>query len=368
MKIDIQKLIPKLQEQEFSVKEGTIAGDKVYLITPQHMGTVWDQDNLIFRSSIWSENGLPISLGFRKFFNFTEKPELIPDPVNVKKCSIREKIDGSLLCISKYKGEHIIRTRGTFSAMNLENGTEIDYLIQKYPKVFCNPIIEYGEYTILCEWYSPLNRIVIDYGPEPDIFLIGVVKHEDYSYTTQKELEHYGVALSIKTTPLYTFDTISNLIKTVETFKGKEGVCIYFNNDQDIKKVKGVEYLTLHRFKSDCTLKNLVDMFLEYEKPDYNTFLKKIETTFDYECMHMASNLVSDICSAYKEVQKIVEHMKKFVEPLRTISRKEAAEKILSSYGKTTRSNCLFKLLDGKEIDNKMYKSMLFQKLGGENQ
>ena len=364
MKINIQELIPKLEQQGFLVKENIIAGEHVYLVNPKHMGVTWTLDNLIFRSSVWTKDGIPVSLSFRKFFNLTEQPNLIPDPIDIKKASIREKIDGSACLVSRFKGELIVRTRGTLDAHTLDNGNEIDFLIKKYPKAFNNPYIANTEYTMIYEWVSPTNVIVLNYGNEPDMYLTGIVKHEDYSYVTQKELESYGQNVGVKTTQLYTFENMMELIKTVEQFKGKEGVCIYYNRDQDIKKVKGIEYLTLHAFKSEINLKNMVDLFLQFDKPDFNAFLDRIETNFDFECRKMAMSCVSKVCDAYEEALKLIEGIKRFVEPLKTISRKTAAEKIISSYGKTVRAACAFKLLEGKEIENKLLKTLIFQKLG----
>lgn len=364
MKIEIQELLPKLEESSFVVKPNQIAGKKVYLIHPQDMGVTWTAENLIFRSSIWSEDGLPVSLGFRKFFNLTEQPDLIPDPENLHNVKIREKIDGSCLIVSCFNGELIARTRGTIDAKNLDNGFEIDELKKKYPKAFANNFIAKGDYSLIFEWVSPLNVIVLRYGDEPDMYLTGAIKHEDYSYATQDELEKIGQAIEVKTTPFYTFNSWIEMLATVEHFKGKEGICIYYNHGQDIKKVKGLEYLSLHAFKSAISLKNCVEMFLQFGKPDYNAFLDRIEKDFDFECRNMAIPLVSKVCDAHEEAKKIIEGIKQFIKPLFSLPRKEAAEKVFASYGKTIRSSCAFKLLDGKEIEDKMMKTLIFQKLG----
>lgn len=364
MKINIQELRPILEKQSFIVKENMLAGEVIYLIIPEHMGATWNKDNLIFRSSVWNKDGIPVSLSFRKFFNLTEKPDLIPDPTDTKKATIREKVDGSALIISKYKGELVIRTRGTIDARNMENGHEIDELIKKYPKAFSNELLNDGKHSIIFEWVSPTNVIVLNYGKEPDIYLTGVINHEDYRYEKQENLECLGAEWGVKTTQLYTFQNMIELIKTVEQFKGKEGVCVYYNAGQDIKKVKGVEYLTLHAFKSEINLKNVVEMFLQFNKPDFNGFLDRIEKDFDFECRKMSMPLVSKVCEAYRESLKIITGIKTFAEPLKSIPRKEAAMKVISSYGKTIRASCVFKVLDGKEIDDKQLKTLIFQKLG----
>jgi hypothetical protein len=372
----------KLKEQEFAVKKARIVNNKIvpiaddeitalsldkdllYLIYPNHIGAQWTNENMVYRSSIWTLDGAPVSLGFKKFFNYNEKPNLVPDPVDLTKCFVKEKIDGSTIIISRYKGIPIIRTRGTFDASGMDNGYEIEYLKQKYPNVFENELLKAETHSILLEWVSPDNKIVLSYGDEPDAYLIGIVKHDDYTYLKQSELIEYGVKFGIQTSNTYHFRTITEMIETVQAFKGKEGVCVYFNKEQDIKKIKGLEYLALHAFKGQVSAKNLIELFLEYGMPDYNTFMSKIEAQFDFECAQMARSYVSKISDAFKDVKKIKEGMERFVIPLKILSRKEAALKIMEAYGNTNRSGFAFKLLDGNDFTKDMYKKLLFQTVG----
>jgi len=351
--------------QEFIVRPEKFGDETLYLIFPQHIGCTWTKDNLIFRSSIWSAQGELVSASFKKFFNWGEKSNLVPEPneKEFKNCYIREKMDGSTLIVSKYKDHLIHRTRGTFDASVLDTGYEIEWFKEKYPNVFDNEYISNG-YSILYEWTTPDNRIVIDYGKEPDLTLIGAVKHEDYSMVHQTKLGGISEVVGVEASPLWTFDGIDNMIETVKAFKGREGVCIYFNNGQDIKKLKGIEYLALHAFKGQVSTKNIIALFLEYDRPAYNEFMSKIEEVFDYECSQMALPYVSRICDAYKEVQSILDGMERFVEPLKNKARKEAALAIISAYGKTNRSGYVFKLLDEKELDKDSYTKLLFQTMG----
>ena len=106
--------------EQFNVKDCVIGGDECFLVTPKDMGVEWTDENKIFRSSIWRKSDMyPISLGYRKFMNYGEKPEF--EPFEFKKATAIRKIDGSCLIVSRYKGELIIRTRGTIDASKLEN-------------------------------------------------------------------------------------------------------------------------------------------------------------------------------------------------------------------------------------------------------
>jgi hypothetical protein len=356
MKIDLSKI----DQNEFNVREGDWGDEKLYLVTPKSIAAKWTKENMIFRSSVWTADGDPVSLSFKKFFNFDEQPELAPKPKNMKGVSLIEKIDGSALIVSFYKKDAIIRTRGTFDARNLDNGSEIAFLKEKYPLAFSNLWIR-NNYTLIFEWTTPSNVIVLSYGPEPRLFLVGAIYHENYSYVPQKQLDEMAVEFGVERPKRYNFDSMEEMIQAVIEFKDKEGLVIYYNGDQSLKKVKSASYLALHSFKNSADIESIVDLFLEQQRPSYEVFMGILKEKFDYECATYAQPFVSRVCDAQKEVEKILSHMKKFVEPLKSESRKTAAEKILGAYGNTNRSGIAFHLLDGKEPEKKDWKRLLLQ-------
>ena len=333
--------------------------DQLVLVTPQHMGTTWTPDNLIFRSSMWTNSGELVSASFPKFFNWDEKNNIIPQPASLIGCTAIEKIDGSALIVSKFKERIIIRTRGTFDVNIFENAKEVDVLKKRYPKTF-QPI---DQMSYIYEWYSPTNKIVLNMGDEPLLFLVGAIVHDDYSLLTQFTLDRLAERLNVPRPPTMKFDDIDTLLADVSAFKGKEGVCLYYDRDQHIKKVKGTAYLTLHAFKSDLSINNLLEVYVEQGRPNYIDFYNYIADKFDYECAEAAKGSASILCDANKEVEKIVAHMKVFANEVRNLPRKEAAAKIISSYGKTSRTGFVFTLLDGKPLDIEAYKKLLHQTL-----
>ena len=345
-------------EQNFAVSKSTINGNSVVLITGKHMGTIWTPETLIFRSSMWNEFGELISASFPKFFNWNEKPDITPLPSSLLNTSAVEKIDGSTLIVSKFKNNLIIRTRGTFDVFGFENAkTEIPYLRSKYPQAFM-PI---EQVSYLFEWYSPKNKIVINYGDEPQLYLIGAIAHDDYSLLTQDTLDELALQLNTPRPTRYTFDDVDTMMKTIESFKGKEGVCLYYHNDQCIRKVKNSTYLMHHAFKSDLSINNLLEVYVDQDRPEYNVFFDYIATTYDYECAETIRGDISKLCDANKEVNKIIEHMKVFADNVRTLPRKDAAAQIISAYGKTSRSGYVFSFLDNKPLDADAFKKLLHQ-------
>jgi hypothetical protein len=353
-----------IDQNQFFVVPHLIAGETVYLVTPQRIGVNWTKENSIFRSSVWNSNGELISGGYKKFVNWGEKPENFPTPNTLHGCTVVEKLDGSLLIVSKYQGQYIIRTRGTVDASKLDNGHEIELFKQQHSLVLNHDNSATWDHSILFEWTTPTNRIVIDYGAEPSWKLIGLVYHDDYSLAGQDTLDFVANQLNLERPETFTFRSTEELIASVEQWKGKEGVCVYSKSGQEIHKVKGQQYLFLHRMKESLSsIDKVIDVWFSIGKPDYQKFETYITNQFDYELWQQIRGEASKICDAYKQVVQIIDGMKVFVDktlvPMPT--RRQQAERVKSSYGITNRASFVFALLDGKPLDSEQEKKLLYQ-------
>jgi len=366
MRIDLNKIDP----QNFMVHQHFVGEYPVVLVQPIHIGCQWQRDNLIFRSSVWDIEGNPVSLSFSKFFNWGEKPHLTPPPTNLANAKLMEKLDGSTLIFSRYKGHTVIRTRGTVDARKQENGYEIDILCEKYADFIKSlELVDTTTSSFIFEWTSPSNKIVLNYGDEPDMVLTAIIDHHDYSYRSQADLDFYAELAGLRRPTSYSYNSVEEMQQAVTDMKGVEGICVYFHNDQEILKVKSAQYLYLHRAKSEISsVEKVMDLYLAYRdeighSPSYQEFFAYLEKMFDYEIATMAISNVSQIADAMKEVDKILDGMKAFVEPQRNKIRRDAAIAITQAYGSTGRSSMLFKMLDNRPISTEDYKKLLFQRL-----
>ena len=269
-------------------------------------------------------------------------------------------VHNSTLIVSKYKGKYILRTRGTVDATKMDNGAELEIFKETILPILDVSEMETWPSSIVFEWVSPQNKIVIQYNTA-QWYLIGIIKHGDYSLWPQIELDLFAKNHGLLRPATYTFKDISSLMDSVEKWEGKEGVVLYSKNGQEMHKIKSFQYLKLHRFKSEATFENTVELFFAFDMPSYKEFEAKLINEFDYECFSMVRGFLSTICDGWKEVLKIESHMKLFVEPLKNIHRRDAASKILGSYSNSNRSQYCFKLLDGKPLDKEMYKKLLYQ-------
>ena len=349
-------------EEEFCIRACNIANTPCKLVFPHQIGIKWTEENKVFRSSIWSDEGQLISASWKKFTNLGEQLEFEPLDVD-SDIEFIHKLDGSTLIISKFKGELIVRTRGTSDASILDNGDEIPFLKQKYPLVFDNDLLNSEQFSIVCEWYSPRNVIVEREAEEPTLWLTGVIKHDDYSYLLQKDLDGLASDWKLERPLRYHFNSLSSMIESVNQWKKGEGIVIYGNNGQVLKKTKSDRYLLLHRIKSTLNNeKNLLELYVDKEMPSFEDFYKIIETDFDFEIAKGLKGQIEKICNDGEAAKKFINNVLDFVHDIRSVAtRKEQAQYITKNYRQN--ASYAFAILDNKLITKEQWLKLINQKL-----
>lgn len=350
---DFANTLARLEQEGFAVKPFNIVGEECWLIFPPHMGVEWNEDNLIYRSSIWNSQGYPVSLSWKKFFNWDERCDIAPKPESLDGCELIDKIDGSTLLVSMYNGQMIMRTRGSTTLDQLDNGFEKTALLEKYNTFFSMfTQLATTDCTFVFEWVTPTNKIVLDYGDEPKLYLTGIINHKDYSYTPQNVLDQTAEMFSFERGATYTFDTIKELHNAMQELKGIEGVCVYFDNGQDIKKVKTKEYLMLHSVKFKLGYKALIEMIYEENVP-LSEFKKIIVATYDYEAMTYIEHLIDEIYEADARMKADITGL--YESLLFQIGggddRKKFAEAVFESDEGKCYSGFLFKMFEAEDPD-----------------
>ena len=225
-----------------------------------------------------------VSRGFPKFFNWFEKEQVtkfvLDDPNYndvtdlVNKGTWVEKIDGTCLLVNVIDGKLNFRTRKSFSVeekLKDENPQQVAELVklQEQNKALFdlqnNPYLH--DHTIACEWVTPNNRILIDYGNNPKLYLIGVINNSTGELLPQTALDEladqYGVLRP------QTFPTPTSVEETKAFLEQKdiEGAVVYLSS-QKLIKVKTTEYLSMVRVSSfKLNLKTLYRIWKgEYDK------------------------------------------------------------------------------------------------------
>jgi len=356
--------IKKVNTEDFTVKRIILFDEDCFLIYPKNFNIKWTINNSCFRSSIYRVfDGKPRSLSWKKFTNIDEQPEF--DPIDFSK-SIEyiQKVDGTGAIISKINGNICFRTRRTYDARILEkSGHEVDFLIKKYPLLFNNDYINSENFTILCEWTSNKNIICLKESDDPTLWLTGIVKHENYEYLPQFILDELSNEWKINRPKRYIFDNFTFAVDFIENRQDIEGLVLYCNNNQVLKKCKSTYYLNIHALKSKFdNIDNLIDLFCSLDYPDYQFFYNNIQETVDYETAQESRSKISQIIDAYKQVIDIICGMVHFLEKRNSLSRKDLAAEIFNSYGKNSnKAGFLFILKDKGSLDKNSIKKLLYQ-------
>jgi len=243
-----------------------------YSRTTQYDG-MWDDITLNCRGLVLDLEGNVIAKPFPKFFNYEEhKPEDIPN----ENFEVYEKVDGSLGIIFHYEGEWLIATRGSFASEQAIKGKE---MLDKLNKSSLIP-----GYTYLAEIIYPENRIVVDYGDEEKLVVLGAYNNETGKEVEVSEMVNEGweVVMMYKTWG-EDWETLKK-----EISKDNEGYVIRFSSGMRMK-IKGDEYVRLHRILTNFSSKDIWELLKNGEALE--PFLERVPDEFDDWVKRTAMNL-----------------------------------------------------------------------------
>lgn len=347
----IKICLPK-EEDGFNIHEHSFCEVPAYLITPK-ADAKWTPYNLYFRSLIVDkETKEVLSSGFPKFFNYGEKPDCYPNPENHKDWSIQEKLDGSLVICDYVNEKFSMRTRGSVSYINQPNFEDFQILPKKYPHII-DFLKIYSHISLLFEIVTPNNIIVIR-PSDIDFHFLGAVDKATLQTASIEGHQRICDILHIPTPKEHKFDNLTNMIESVKSWKGQEGIVLCYNNNQSRVKIKSDWYCWIHRIKSELnSQKNLIEFYVNEGMPNYEKFYETIKTNFDWELAEQMKLEISKICETGKKVFEIKEEMERYIKSIHFLkTRKEKAESIKNCYGKdkNNRSSMVFHILDGKQL------------------
>ena len=250
---------------------------------------IWDEITLQCRGMVTDDNGNVVARPFKKFFNIEEGKH-----TPTSEFEVYEKMDGSLGILFNYEGEWIFATRGSFTSEQSIKGFEMleNYNYEKLHK----------DYTYLFEIIYDQNRIVVDY-PFEDLILLGMIETK-----TGYEIDLHGEGNDVRLKNL-----IHNLeFKVVKRYDGindysilkgmikdnEEGFVIRFSNG-DRMKIKGEEYLRLHKIMTNVSTTGIWEMLSNGD--DVNELLKDVPDEF----YKKIQNYVRDLKYNYVQISEM---------------------------------------------------------------
>lgn len=285
------------------------------------------------------ENGewICVARAFDKFFNWAEKWSDVEE-IDWETAEVQQKVDGTLLKIWFDNNQWIVSTNGMIDAFNANCGdtsfgTVAMRIIDQIPEFWSSLD---SNYCYMFELTSSQNRIVVHYEGER-LWYLGrrnmISGEEDADGLELKGLwypQRY---------PLYSLSDCVNAAKTLG--EDEEGYVVVDSQFHRIK-VKGSEYLRLHRIRGNGVLtiarviqlwqQELLDDFVGCY-PEYQEFVDKV--------LHSIENLMSISDMAFHSVKGT------------SYDRYEFAQKALN-YDPIIRAY-MFARYDDKIVDNYEY-------------
>lgn len=268
---DIKHQIEKLEEEGYIISSRhpylplTIYN---YSVKTQYE-KYWNDITLMCRGLVIDDNGKIVARPFPKFFNMEEEEVNLPDlPYEVY-----EKVDGSLGIFFWYENFPVFASRGSFTTEQAVKGFE---LLKKLPYHDLSHF-----HTYMFEIVYPENRIVVNYGSEEKLVLLGVIKNSNGQEVPRKNIEeHLGEHFELVN--VYNYSESFIHLKSLNN-PNSEGFVIRFSNGYRIK-IKFADYVRLHALMTNITnrtiweaLKDGIDI-LELIKDTPDEYYNKIHS------------------------------------------------------------------------------------------
>jgi len=293
---------------------------------------LWDEVTLSCRGLVTDDKGNIVARPFRKFFNIEEGKH-----TPTSEFEVYEKMDGSLIILFWYDGVWVVATRGSFTSDQAVAASKIFF--DKLEHNFSIGI------TYLFEFTAGWNRIVVDYGDEDNLTLLGAIRTDDGTEAIYKTLKL--IARGANCDVVKRYDGISDY----STLKGMvednhEGFVVRFSNG-DRMKVKGEEYIRLHRVMTNLSTTAVWEVLANGGSMD--TLLKDVPDEF-YD---KVNEVVKDLSIRFENIKK--DYMSYFLDITNRVvstNRKGFAEEAK----RYNHPSLLFGLLDGKDINQSIWK------------
>lgn len=226
---------------------------------------LWNDVNIWCRGIVFDNNTKEIVfVPFRKFWNLNQKPETQLEVLNQKSGTPRifSKMDGSMLAVffDKYSNKLMCCTRGSFESDQAKWAQQwLDENVTDFTPY------QDEEWNHIFEVIYKENRIVVPYDFEGLVYLHSTFKNTKFSVMYRRNLEWFDKE-PYRVAPQFQFENIGDYIeKSLLIPFTEEGWVLYFD-DQTMVKIKGKDYLRVHRLKSDFTDKHIREMLLEHKE------------------------------------------------------------------------------------------------------
>lgn len=313
----------------------------------------WDEVTEICRGLVVNdETGVVVARPFRKFGNYGQVK--IPNHAMGSPPAVFEKLDGSCGISYEVDGQTLVATRGSFAS---DQAIWASSWLQEMFPGFRSP----EGVTTLWEIVYPSNRIVVNYGDDAHLVLLGAVEIDTGADIPLWEIDWWEGERADHHSHIKDIQVAYNFANARER-EATEGVVLawYRPGEPTFRlKCKGVEYVRLHRLVTNCSTRTIWESLRSGES------LKELIESVPDEFYDWVGQVVEELLDAYDAltVSTFHEFVNAYVKTwpggiaeLGTEEPEGFRKKFALEAKKATYPSLLFALLDGKDISANIWK------------
>lgn len=297
---------------------------------------LWDEITLMSRGLVTDENGDIVARPLKKFFNIEENKHK-----STSDFEVFMKMDGSLIIVFWYKDQWVVASRGSFTSDHaisankiIKNHGWLDFNLNK-------------DFTYLFELIgSDWTRIVVDYGGDERLVLLTAVNTltgNEYDHTELFRI--FGDRLVKRYDGIKDFTILKDMVPSDE-----EGYVVRFSN-QDRLKVKGVEYLRLHKIMTNVSTTSVWEILKSGQ--DVTVLLENVPDEFYEKIKNYENELKTQFNETNLEVSRLFNEFSNNIDLL-SVDKKMYAEWVMKQERKL--QPLLFNLYNGKSFGEQIWK------------
>lgn len=298
----------------------------------------WDEYTSMCRGLITDPEGNVVQRCMPKFFNLGQGEENQIENLPAEVPEVTVKMDGSLGIMYWASDGLAMATRGSFTSDQAQWATKYlrarEWALKPWRR----------GYSYLYEILFPSNRIVVNYGNREDLVLLAVINVADGS-----ELDHVAEArrLGLSYAGKVAGSPTELLAQCQLLPADEEGFVCRYSNGKRIK-LKGAEYVRLHRIVTQCSARRVWECLSE--GTPLEVWLDRVPD----ELFQWARDTEKDLLSRFNGLKVAANIAWRSVQDLPT--RKDQALALQKSHKDVM--NLAFSLMDGKPIDEAIWKRL----------
>ena len=309
---------------------------------------MWTPVTTVCRGLIVDADGYIVARPFAKFFNYGETDQYDELPAGTP--TVSEKMDGSLGIIYTYEGVHRVATRGSFASDQAQWAT--NWLNTNMPD-FAQP----EGVTTLVEIIYPANRIVVDYGAQEALSLLGAILNATGQDIDFNKIDWWSGSQALQFQ--WSLDKAVDEA-TGSWFEDGEGVVITWPSAGPSfrLKVKHPRYVELHRIVTGLSTRTVHEALAQgtfadliANVPDeFHPWLRKVQEELDAKYTEILTTARHDLNVCREVAEDLADYSPRDFEF--AYSRKDLAAAITR---RATYPGLCFALEDGKNVNDKIW-------------